>query len=108
MTIRSKLTLALAGFAGWNGWNWWQRDQSVKSSAMFDELEALKSERGSFMHASAERLALLRRYFVDSSRDALRVACRVGEAFLAVVLLAAAIGAVFLLKTVFGSSEPSA
>lgn len=33
------ITLALAGYAGWNGWNWWQRDQSVKASAMFDELD---------------------------------------------------------------------
>jgi predicted negative regulator of RcsB-dependent stress response len=33
------LTLALAAFAAWNGWNWWQRDQAVKASAMFDELE---------------------------------------------------------------------
>ena len=36
------------------------------------------------MHASLERLALVRRYFRDSSREALGVACRVGEAFLAV------------------------
>src|SRR6187431_1154039 len=33
------LILALGAFAGWNGWNWWQRDQAVKASAMFDELE---------------------------------------------------------------------
>ena len=33
------LTLALAAFAAWNGWNWWQREQAVKASAMFDELE---------------------------------------------------------------------
>lgn len=33
------LTLALAGFAAWNGWNWWQREQAVKASARFDELE---------------------------------------------------------------------
>lgn len=33
------LILALAGFAAWNGWNWWQREQAVKASAMFDELE---------------------------------------------------------------------
>lgn len=33
------LTLALAGFAAWNGWNWWQREQSVKASAMHDELD---------------------------------------------------------------------
>jgi predicted negative regulator of RcsB-dependent stress response len=33
------LTLALAGFAAWNGWNWWQREQSVKASALYDELD---------------------------------------------------------------------
>jgi len=33
------LILALGAFAAWNGWNWWQRDQGVKASAMFDELE---------------------------------------------------------------------
>ena len=33
------LTLALGGFAAWNGWNWWQRDQAIKASSMFDELE---------------------------------------------------------------------
>jgi predicted negative regulator of RcsB-dependent stress response len=33
------LTLALAGFAAWNGWNWWQREQAVKATALYDELE---------------------------------------------------------------------
>jgi predicted negative regulator of RcsB-dependent stress response len=33
------LTLVLAAFAGWNGWQYWQRDQAVKASAMFDELD---------------------------------------------------------------------
>ena len=33
------LIAVLAGYAAWNGWNWWQREQSVKSSAMFDELD---------------------------------------------------------------------
>ena len=33
------LIVVLAGFAAWNGWNWWQRDQAVKASAMFDELD---------------------------------------------------------------------
>ena len=33
------LILALGAFAAWNGWNWWQREQGVKASAMFDELE---------------------------------------------------------------------
>jgi MoaA/NifB/PqqE/SkfB family radical SAM enzyme len=52
--------------------------------AMFDELDLLKRDLGKFIHASEERLALFRRYFRDSSRDALGVACRVGEHFLAV------------------------
>jgi MoaA/NifB/PqqE/SkfB family radical SAM enzyme len=63
---------------------WPARDQRASLDAMFDDLEALKREHGSFIHANAERLALFRRYFTDSSRDALRVACRVGEAFVAV------------------------
>lgn len=33
------LIAVLAAYAAWNGWNWWQRDQAVKSSAMFDELD---------------------------------------------------------------------
>ncbi len=33
------LILALGAFAAWNGWNWWQREQGVKASAMFDELD---------------------------------------------------------------------
>lgn len=63
---------------------WPAREQRAALEAMFDELDALKKERGSFIHSSAERLALVRRYFADSSREALGVACRVGEAFLAV------------------------
>jgi MoaA/NifB/PqqE/SkfB family radical SAM enzyme len=63
---------------------WPNRSQHEALDAMFDELDALKRRHGSFIHASAERLALFRRYFKDSSRDALGVACRVGAAFLAV------------------------
>jgi len=33
------LTAVLLGFAGWNGWGWYQRDQAIKASAMFDELD---------------------------------------------------------------------
>jgi predicted negative regulator of RcsB-dependent stress response len=33
------LVLVLGAFAAWNGWNYWQREQSVKASAMYDELE---------------------------------------------------------------------
>jgi hypothetical protein len=63
---------------------WPEREQGAAIDAVFDELEALKATLGKTMHASLERLALIRRYFRDSSRDALGVACRVGEAFLAV------------------------
>ncbi len=63
---------------------WPSRAQHEGLDAMFDELDALKVSEGRFIHASAERLALFRRYFRDSSRDALGVACRVGELFLAV------------------------
>ena len=63
---------------------WPSREQDGMIDDVFDELEALKRELGRTIHASLERLALIRRYFRDSSRDALGVACRVGEAFLAV------------------------
>jgi predicted negative regulator of RcsB-dependent stress response len=33
------LIVVLGAFAAWNGWNFYQRDQSVKSGAMFDELD---------------------------------------------------------------------
>jgi len=33
------LIIVLGGFAAFNGWNWWQRDQAVKASAMYDELD---------------------------------------------------------------------
>ena len=33
------LIAVLAAYAAWNGWNWWQRDQAVKASAMFDQLD---------------------------------------------------------------------
>lgn len=63
---------------------WPRREERSALFAMFDELDRLKVELGRFIHASEERLALLRRYFEDSSREALGVACRVGEHFLAV------------------------
>lgn len=52
--------------------------------AMFDELDALKAEHGKFIHATADRLRLFRRYFREPSPHALGVACRVGDSFLAV------------------------
>lgn len=33
------LIVALAAYSGWMGWNWWQREQAVKASAMYDELD---------------------------------------------------------------------
>ena len=33
------ITACLLAFAGWNAWGWYQRDQAVKASAMFDELD---------------------------------------------------------------------
>ncbi|HEY4117159.1 MAG TPA: radical SAM protein [Byssovorax sp.] len=63
---------------------WPERAQAAELDRVFDELAALKEEHGRFVHTSRERLALFRRYFDDSSREALGVACRVGEAFLAV------------------------
>ncbi len=63
---------------------WPRRDQREALDAMFDELLALRAALGKVVHATPERIALMRRYFEDSSRGALGVACRVGEAFLAV------------------------
>lgn len=33
------LVLVLGAYAAWNGWNLYQRDQALKASAMFDELD---------------------------------------------------------------------
>ncbi len=33
------LIVVLGAYAAWNGWNWYQRDQAVKSGAMFDQLD---------------------------------------------------------------------
>ena len=33
------LIAVLGAYAAWNGWHWWQRDQAIKSGAMFDELD---------------------------------------------------------------------
>jgi len=63
---------------------WPTRGEHTELNAMFDELLALRGELGKVVHATPERIELMRRYFRDSSREALRVACRVGEAFLAV------------------------
>jgi MoaA/NifB/PqqE/SkfB family radical SAM enzyme len=63
---------------------WPRRTERDRLEAMFDELDRLKTELGTFVHPTSARLGLFRRYFRDSSRSALGVACRVGEAFLAV------------------------
>jgi MoaA/NifB/PqqE/SkfB family radical SAM enzyme len=63
---------------------WPTADQAPALDAMFAELAELRREAGKLVHASEERLALMRQYFRDSSRAALGVTCRVGEAFLAV------------------------
>lgn len=33
------LIIALGAYSAWMGWNWWQRDQAVKASAMYEELD---------------------------------------------------------------------
>ena len=33
------ITVCLLAYAGWNVWGWYQRDQAVKASAMFEELD---------------------------------------------------------------------
>ena len=33
------LVAALGTVAAWNGWQWYQRDQAIKASSMYDELE---------------------------------------------------------------------
>jgi len=63
---------------------WPGRDQHPALDAMFDELLALRTELGNVVHATPERIELMRRYFKDSSKQSLGVACRVGESFLAV------------------------
>lgn len=37
--ITTLVTLALLAFAGWNAWNWWQREQGLKASLLYDEVE---------------------------------------------------------------------
>ena len=33
------LILVLTAYAGWNGWQWWQRNQALKASGMYAELD---------------------------------------------------------------------
>jgi predicted negative regulator of RcsB-dependent stress response len=55
------LVLALGGFAAWQGWNWWQREQSLKASAMYDELERV-ADAGDAARAAQAFAELKERY----------------------------------------------
>ncbi|HEV8313571.1 MAG TPA: tetratricopeptide repeat protein [Burkholderiaceae bacterium] len=55
------LVLALGGFAAWQGWNWWQREQSLKASAMYDELERV-ADAGDAARAAQVFAELKERY----------------------------------------------
>jgi MoaA/NifB/PqqE/SkfB family radical SAM enzyme len=61
----------------------WPRDRAVLD-AMADDLLALRRAHGSFLHATEERIGLMRRYFDTPTPAALGLACQVGERFLAV------------------------
>ncbi len=37
--ISSVVTLVLLAFAGWNAWNWYLRDQGLKASVLFENIE---------------------------------------------------------------------
>jgi predicted negative regulator of RcsB-dependent stress response len=37
--ITTLATLALLAFAGWNGWNWYQREQGLKASVLYENIE---------------------------------------------------------------------
>ena len=47
------LIAVLGALAAWNGWQWYQRDQAVKASSMFDELEVAATSN------DADRAALV-------------------------------------------------
>jgi predicted negative regulator of RcsB-dependent stress response len=55
------LTLALGAFAAWNGWNWYQREQALKASVMYDELD--KAAAGGDVDKAARVFADLRERF---------------------------------------------
>ncbi len=59
-------------------------EQRERLGRLFEELISLRRELGKFLHASEDRIELMRRYFVDSSREAMGLSCQVGERFLAV------------------------
>lgn len=69
-----------------------RRDDAMAMAALWPtaeqapELDRLFEALPSYSHlrTTPERLALFRRYFADTSREALGVTCRVGEQFLAV------------------------
>ena len=37
--ISTVVTLALLAVAGWNGWNWYLRDQGLKASVLYENIE---------------------------------------------------------------------
>jgi MoaA/NifB/PqqE/SkfB family radical SAM enzyme len=63
---------------------WPTRADAPALARMAEELSELARLHPRFLNASGERLALFQRYFHDSSRAALGVSCRVGEAFLGI------------------------
>lgn len=63
---------------------WPTRAQAGDVAALLAELAEMGRRHPGFVHASDDRLELFRRYFEDSSRDALGVSCGAGEAFLAI------------------------
>ncbi|MDP1691286.1 MAG: tetratricopeptide repeat protein [Burkholderiaceae bacterium] len=86
------LTLALTGFAAWNGWNWWQREQAVKASAMFDELEraaqAGDAERSARVLADLKERFPRTAYAQQGALLAARVQAEKGQADAALATLA--------------------
>jgi len=51
----------LGAYAAWNGWNWWQRDQAVKASALYDEVDKA-AQAGEAERAAAVFATLKDRY----------------------------------------------
>ena len=86
------LTLALGGFAAWNGWNWWQREQAVKASAMFDELEraaqAVDAERSGRVFADLKERFPRTAYAQQGALLAAKVQAEKGQADAALASLA--------------------
>jgi len=86
------LTLALGAFAAWNGWNWWQREQAIKASAMFDELEraaqAADAERSARVFADLKDLFPRTAYAQQGALLAAKVQAEKGQTDAALASLA--------------------